>query len=148
MLDRVKVQVVHVMPEIGLVPDLVFPVTMLPKSAATFGRAVRRKPVRPEVTGAAGASHEALDQAPAGRKIRIVFRQSPDGMQVIREQNPAIDAEGVFYANSGNGLAQSGTNIRRDQDRMPALRHHREKVASPRRIHPPISRHKHLQYAD
>src|SRR3546814_5223085 len=76
------------------VPDQVFPVSTLPNAALGLGQAA----------GAAAfdtrnrARKPRPDQAPARSVIVVAGRQSPQAMQVLRQDHPGNGCEGPFEA--------------------------------------------------
>jgi hypothetical protein len=48
-----------------------------------------------------------LDRAPPTGKIGIALRQRPQAMEMIRKDDPGVDAEGPLGAHTTNGIAQS-----------------------------------------
>ena len=63
-------------------------------------------------TRTAAPRYVAFDLLPAQRETRIVRRQRTDGVQMIRQQNPGIDAERMLRAGLRDGIAQRRTDIR------------------------------------
>jgi hypothetical protein len=48
----------------------------------------------------------ALNLRPSDREVSIAFRQRPDAMQVIRQENPGINIKRMRRPNAANGFAQ------------------------------------------
>jgi hypothetical protein len=48
-----------------------------------------------------------FDQGPAQRKIRIAFRQSPNGMQMIRQYHHRDDVERMGLPDFSHGVAKN-----------------------------------------
>ena len=77
--------------EILIVANQVFPVSALPDATlASFYAADG-----PFFTDRYGARKPCLDQSSAGLVVRIAGRQSPDTVQVLRQDNYRIDFEGM-----------------------------------------------------
>ncbi|CAN5808944.1 hypothetical protein BH11PSE12_BH11PSE12_21390 [soil metagenome] len=68
-----------------------FPETLLPDGALLFFCAAFGLILFTEIFGSNGDRHFSFNQTPACRKISIAFRQSPNAVQMIREQNLCID---------------------------------------------------------
>jgi hypothetical protein len=81
MLHRIEVDVVDMPRQVGLVTDRVLPIAALPQSFLAFSDVSRRSRCR----GWKSARNPGFDQIPARGKIRVILRQRPDGVQVIRQ---------------------------------------------------------------
>lgn len=95
VFDWVEMDVVHVCAVIALVADRVFPEAVLPEFA-TIAR--RRSRFAGQSFGEAG-----FDGAPAAGIIGIVFRQGPDAVHVIGEDDPRVDVKRGAEANRADG---------------------------------------------
>ena len=73
MLDRIVVDVIHVMPPDFLISKQMFPITPLPQGflLTHIGQTFQSK------------GNESLDLPPTLRKIIIAFGQLPDAVQMI-----------------------------------------------------------------
>jgi hypothetical protein len=87
MLDRVEMNVMDMPLQVALIADVVLPVSTLPNSFFALADHARG----PRCSGWKRAGEPALDEIPASYEIpasceiRIVLRQGPDRMQMIRK---------------------------------------------------------------
>ena len=72
----------------------------------------------------------ALDLCPSDREVSVAFRQRPDAMQVIRQENPCIDIKRMRRPSAANGFAQCRPHGRFGQYRHAAKRIHGEEVSA------------------
>jgi hypothetical protein len=105
VFDRIEMEVVQVPPHVVLVTQPMFPVAMLPKAAMSLHPPTLRHHGGVAKTCPKLMRHASLDESPARRKVVVTGRQGPDGMQMIRQQDPAIDPEWPLLA---NGLDMAG----------------------------------------
>jgi hypothetical protein len=126
VLDRVVVNVFHVLDQVPLIPDLMFPETPLPYGLFTLlPPRARDNPVAGLTTR---AGEGAFDQTPACRKVTISFRQCPDTMEMVGQQDEGIDLEGVTPHHVPERLPQMGDVLWFTQKPSPAVCYNREKV--------------------
>lgn len=109
MLHRVPVYVIHMPLKISLIPYLVFPVAPLPQAAFAPLAPRCAEPFIPVQLIAALAADMAFDHAPAFGEIRITFRQSPDAMQVVRQQHLGQHTERIRRTGLGDAFPQCGS---------------------------------------
>ena len=116
--------VIRVAGKVGFVAYLVFPISMLSDGLLAFPPScfIGRTPER--VRAMFGES--SLDQAPAGREIGIVGRQSPDTVKVIRHHDNGVDFKRTQLANGSEGIAQDIDGFTRRQNGTAAIRYHGE----------------------
>ncbi|GKT10296.1 hypothetical protein DSTSK_36010 [Desulforhabdus sp. TSK] len=67
-------------------------------------------------------------------------RPSPDGVRMVRQQNPAVNGEGMHRPSLQDGIPQSVSNRFIAQKRLPAKRHNRKEISATRYRRPPIPR--------
>lgn len=88
--------------EIVVIPDLVFPVSPLPNRLFTslllYGSLLLFELIT------TGLGETGLDLSPPHRKIVVLFRQRPNAMQMIRQQDEGINGKGMFLDNSPERL--------------------------------------------
>jgi hypothetical protein len=91
MLDRIDVATFDMTGVIRLVTDQMFPEPALPDAAF-----VSLDPDMAEPFPFRKRLHKAaLDQSPACREIGIARRQSPDCMEMVRQDHKGVDGEGA-----------------------------------------------------
>lgn len=97
MLDRIVVNVIHVMPPIFLVFKQMFPVTSLPQSLflARIERAFQSD------------GNEPFDLPPPFRKIMVTFRQLPDAVQMVGQNDYGFYDKRAVFHDAAKGLLQS-----------------------------------------
>ena len=100
--DRVEVDVIDVGREILVVADRMLPEPALPDAALAAPQPYLRAPL---ASGQATGENR-LDQAPAGREVRIALRQRPNAVEVIGEDDPGVDRERVAAAGDTNGVPE------------------------------------------
>ena len=83
MLDGVVMDVIDMLYKVALVAQHMLPVAMLPN---VFQSCMLAEP--------------RLDQSPARHEVGIVFRQSPDAMQVIGQDDDGVDSEWPYMDSS------------------------------------------------
>ena len=116
--------------KIALVPNQMFPITVLPQRPLPFFFAagghvfVAHQPVP------ATLRHLRFNQPPARGKIRIPRRQRPQAMQMVGQQYPCVYGERQCRSHRFDRIAQGGANIRVNQKRLSAQCVHREKITS------------------
>ena len=130
MLDRVVMDVIRVAGKVGLVAYLVLPISMLPDSLLAFPLS-RRIGYPPECVGTM-LGESGLDQAPAGREVGIVGRQSPDTVKMIGHDDNRVDIERTRLANVSKGIAQRTNGFVRRQNGATTIRHEREEEGTAR----------------
>jgi hypothetical protein len=102
VFDRIEMNIVNMTFEVGIVPDCMFPEATLPNPLLAFDNLARR----PWLVLKA-AREPALDQAPAGREIRISFGQSPNRMNVVGQDTDRDSLEWVALMDKSIGLSQA-----------------------------------------
>ena len=115
--------VIHMASIIRIVANHVLPKTPLPYSALTplgatngscFGLGDTARKTR-------------FDQSPAGRIIRVIWRQRPDAMQMIRQYHDGIQPKRMSGLNMAEGITQA-VDVIGQQMIMPSFNQiHREK---------------------
>ena len=63
----------------------------------------------------------SFDEAPARCKVVVAGRQGPDGMQMVRQQDPAIDPEWPLLANGLDRLSQCQPHLKLRQEPLSPL---------------------------
>lgn len=127
-LQRVEVQIVQVVGEVGVVADQVLPVAPLPDTALA---APLPRQATPLASGHPfGKRH--LDQPPAQREIAIARRQRQHAMQMIRQHHPAVDHEGMGAPYRAHRLAQGGDVANQQVVATPLQQGHGKEVGAAR----------------
>jgi hypothetical protein len=106
--------VVHVRRVIVVVADRVLPVPALPDTAL----AIPDSDQRTWFASRQRFRERGLDVAPPGGKIGIAFRQRPQTVHVVGEDNPGTDTEWPTDACRADGFAQR-TDVRHQQVGVP-----------------------------
>jgi len=88
VFDRIEVDVIDVTFEVRIISDRMLPKPSLPDSRF----APPDLAPRPQLRGRQLAGESAFDLAPASREIGIARRQSPNGVEMVRQ-----DADGIRY---------------------------------------------------
>ncbi len=78
----VEMNVIHMGAVIPVVTDCMFPEALLPNAVPVTIQNIRQ-----------GFCETDFDGAPAAGRIRVVFRQGPDAMHVVRQNDPGVDME-------------------------------------------------------
>ena len=102
MLDRVKMNIIHMGREIFIVADRVFPKTALPDATLRLSEAR----VGASLPMGQTARKYRLDHAPAGREVIVLRWQSPNAVEVIGKHDPGIDRERSASTHQTNRLPQ------------------------------------------
>ena len=116
MLDGVVVDVVDVALEVALVTDVVLPEASLPDgpfaAACAGGALVGFGAARAEVA----AGEAGLDAGPTQGEVAIGVGQSPDAVEVVRQQAEGHILEGGRFSGLFPGLVQTlaGEGLRED----------------------------------
>jgi len=147
MFNRIPVDSVHVPVEVVFITDQMIPETMLPKRTLLSLASPGVQPFRAIQTFPATLRNDSFNDAPARRKIAIIWRQTPDAMQMIGQQHPGNDFERLGLPGELNPLAQRRADIVIDQKSLPAERNHREKIHPARHINASIIRHNTIRRA-
>jgi hypothetical protein len=81
MLDRVEMNLMNVPLKVGVIADHMLAKPALPQPALAFGDFARRA----GWTDGQVARETPLDQAPAHRKIAVIWRKPPNRVEVVRQ---------------------------------------------------------------
>src|SRR5215468_3629468 len=101
MLHGIEMDVVDVAFEIGLIADRVFPIATLPNAFLALQSLALR--ARPRFDSAGKAT---FDEAPSAGEIRIVRRERPQCMEVIRQDANRYSFKWTTLLNNAIGLSQ------------------------------------------
>ena len=83
MFNRVPMDIIHVPVEIIFIPDQMIPEAMVPKRALLSLTSQGVQPFRAIQTFPATLGNDPFNYAPARGKIGIIWRQTPDAVQMI-----------------------------------------------------------------
>ncbi len=101
MFDGVVMHVIDVSAEIVLVTEGMFPISALPYSAFILAA--------PTGVDAFTFGHSpgksSLNQHPSGWIVRVVRRQGPYGVHVVRQYHHGVDMEWMTFLDDANGFA-------------------------------------------
>ncbi len=100
MFDRIPVNIVYVPVEILIVPDHVLPKSALPNPTLASLRPALGNPF----TLFDSARELTFDQIPAGGKICVIGRESPNAMKMIRQNHDRFQAERMPQLNAAKKL--------------------------------------------
>lgn len=136
MFDRIEVNVVDVMAKIGLVAHRMFPVASLPHpTLASRDTHSRTEFNRRQTTAKAG-----FDPRPAHRIVAVAFGQTPQAMQMVRQDHDRDHLERLRMSRSPERCAQIIDMIH--QQTPPAFQQiHGEEERAARHVFAAISRH-------
>ena len=95
MLHGIVVNVVYVSGEVLVITDRVLPISPLPECEFAV-----RVPLDVRADFKQTGAEITFDASPPGRKVRIVYGQSEDGVQVIRQDHDCIDRKMAAPAGS------------------------------------------------
>jgi len=104
-LDRIPMDVIDMPRKIGIIADLMLPEPSL-SQIRFVALGARWRDVLDAECIVASPGNGSLDHRPTHRKIRIVLRQRPGAMQMVRQENPGIDLERRRQARSPGRFAQ------------------------------------------
>ena len=110
MLDRIEVDVIHMVLEVGVVADQVFPIAALPKTALATPRTAgvdaftQRHPSRKAL----------LDEHEPACKVGIVSWQGHQHMQVLRQDHDGVQNEGMACAHLPEAVSERLYMIQQD----------------------------------
>jgi hypothetical protein len=107
MFDRIEVDIVGVLREILFIAQRTLPIAPLPNTAFALFRAA----CGPAPAGRQAPRGLRLDQPPAQCKISVAFRQHPDRMQMVRQDDDGFDVERTAPPNIAERLAQEVDGI-------------------------------------
>jgi len=131
VLHRVVMDVINMPNEIQLIPDLVFPVTPLPKRRFPMFALGGGEPFAALVRPTAHHAHPPFNQIPARGVIRIAGWQGPDAMHMIRQQHPGIDDEWPGCAYRDNRRTKCMMNQVIAEDWLSTTGDNREEIGAP-----------------
>lgn len=115
--------------KIAIIPDLVFPVASLPDSLFSPLQ-LRPRLLHFEVIMTASGKM-TLDLPPPHRKIIIIFRQCPNTVQMIGQQNKGINDKRVLADNSLKRFFHQRDVRVMAQNLLPLVRDNRKKERCP-----------------
>ena len=102
MFHRVEMNILNVLDEVILIPDLMFPKTVLPDGLFACAKKGIRLTTLEFIT--AFPAEITLYLPPPHREIGIVFRQGPNTMEMIGQQHKSIYGKGVASDNMLKGF--------------------------------------------
>lgn len=131
MLDRIVMNVIHVMPPVFFVSKQMFPVTPLPQYflLARIERAFHPK------------RNEALDLPPPFRKVIIAFGQLPDAVQVVGQYDDGIHRKWATLHDMAESLPQPVNRVFSRQPWAARVSDHGKEITSAGLKGPPVFAH-------
>lgn len=140
MLNGVVMEVIHVPRIIPVISDHMFPVSALPDGRFVSFPFAGIQPRLTQQCGAALFSDEAFDHRPTFTEVRIIRRQGPDAMEMVRQQHPSVNGKRTDRSNLTDGLTQGGPDMFVAQKKLlPSVGYYCEKIGAARCFCPPIS---------
>lgn len=119
MLYRVVMNVVHVTTPVLFIANQMLPEPGLPNRCLAVAQRQRQS-----------SRNVFFDFPPPARKIAIVLRQVPNAMQVIRQDNHAIDFKRLLCFDGAYGLTQKINRRRIGQEGAPLSTDYGKEIAS------------------
>jgi hypothetical protein len=102
MLHRIVMHIIDMPLKIPIIPDQVLPESPLPDAPLALLAPARATPL-----AAGDPTREiCLDQAPTHRIFAVAFRERPDRVQMLRQNDPSDDLERMRPANIAYDLPQ------------------------------------------
>ena len=135
MLHRVVPTIPDMRCHIAVVPYMMFPKPPLPNPAL-----LPRDMARPHSPFRQAARKSRLDEPPPRRKIPVLPRQSPDTMQMVRQNHPSINVKRPLRFGHRNRLAQP-VHMLYKQSLPPVLQRDREEYAGTGQLWANVIRH-------
>jgi hypothetical protein len=102
MFDRIEMDIVGMPREILFIAQSMLPIAPLPNAAFTLFRTA----CGPALADRRAAREHQFDEPSPRRKISVAFRQRPDRMQMIRQDDDGFDVERMAAPNITERLAQ------------------------------------------
>ncbi len=136
VFDRVVMNVIAVDVEVPLITKGMFPESVLPNASFAF----LLPSIRQAFPRREGSGKRGFDQPPSCGVVRIVRRQSPQAMQMIRENDDSVDVKRSLPPHGSEGGAQ-GVNMFREQAAVAFQEGDREKVGTAGDIGADVMRH-------
>ena len=131
MLDRVEMDVVHVILVVLFITDAMLPESLLPEGhilTISFAKGLRELP---------------FDDGPTARIVGVYFIQGPNAMNMIRKQDPGVDSERMMGSTVLDCVAKTGSCRFGCKQPFATGSNNREKPG-PSEIISPIPGHVHL----
>lgn len=126
VFDRIIVDVIDVAGQVCLIADAMLPKAFLPDTSLVSSVS-RTGNGRFRSARSGPRFHETpLDGGPAGGIIGVVFRQSPDAMEMIRQQDDGRHLERLLALHNAENLPETPSCPIVCEDPSAALRHQRE----------------------
>jgi hypothetical protein len=127
VLDRIEMDVIEVPRKTVLLAQRMLPISPLPNPALCFGGATGGDPF---VSGQT-MRKAPFDQAPTRGEIRIAIGQSPDRVQVVRQDHRRFDRDGC-RARTRRNVARNKSIWSVNSARRRSARLTVKKITSPR----------------
>lgn len=108
---RIEMQIIQMLIKTHIITDSMLPKSLLPDIWKLISTMILGK---------------TLDLPPPFGIINVIFRQLPNGMQMIGQQHPRHNFKRIFLAHSLNRLAQRLSDFRVGQYGLTLCRHQRE----------------------
>lgn len=130
MLDWVVMNVIEVAGKIVLVTNHVLPVTWLPNATPPFTPFAARYGAITSAAGQPLLSEVLLEPTPPPREIGITWRERPDRMQMVRQQDDCLRSKWPLFRTFPETFAQesSGSVVGKQ---WPTLVSHQRKEEHP-----------------
>jgi len=126
---------------IVVIPDLMFPVAMLPERALFALPASSSHEIGTIQAGATALRHGAFDDSPTRREITVIGRQCPDTMQMIWQQHPSVNGEMMGLPHQRNTFPQCRPDIVIQQESLAVQGVDSKEIRPAINIDAPVVRH-------
>src|SRR5580704_7412981 len=137
MFHRIEMDIVGMPREILFIAQSMLPIAPLQNAAFALLRAARG----PALAGRQAAREHRLDQPPPQRKISVAFRQRPDRMQMVRQDDDGFDVERMAPPNMAECLAQQVDVIDEKTQTAVSQIGREEKAAAADKVSPIVRHH-------
>ncbi len=105
MLEGIDVDVIDAAFEVGFVTAGVFEESSLPNAVLSFSLPAERRDLYRTAGLQPSAGESRFDQFPTRRVIGVGCRQSPNGVQVVRQQDERCELKWMLAADNTDRLA-------------------------------------------
>ncbi|MEP0947636.1 hypothetical protein NC992_12200 [Leptolyngbya subtilissima DQ-A4] len=104
MFYRIVVNVIYMLAKVGLIANLMFPKPLLPDGLLSFAKAGSRLLLL--VVFKAPQAKPSFDALPPRGKVGITFGQSPNAVDMVRQNDDGVGGEGRLCFGDMKGLAK------------------------------------------
>ncbi len=141
VLDGIVVDVVDVMDHVVFVADRVLPEAFLPDASLPMAPPRRRNDNLAAAVGQPLLGEQHFDARPTHGEITVAFREFPDTVQMVRQQDDGCDLKRVLGLDLADGRVQTPSSRQTQEQRAPPLGDNREEEHPARLEYTSIVRH-------